>query len=166
MATAARDIYAVLGAEIDVERLFCEGRDQLRIRRTTLSVDSICWMILLKGCFERDIKLSVKDVSNCQSCRLICTSTIWLLRRQWIIICSRVNLVANANKIKQSVITKILETLSFTLFHACIFPIKIDKNLPPSSRARDHSSRFFCTRFWIPSHPPRFRSENPKRTGN
>jgi hypothetical protein len=53
MAKAARDILAVLGVEVDVERLFCEGRDLLGICRYALKGETMRILVLLKAYFER-----------------------------------------------------------------------------------------------------------------
>ena len=55
MAEAARDLLAVPGLEVDVERLFCGGRDQLGIYRYSLSRETMRLLTLLKSFFERKI---------------------------------------------------------------------------------------------------------------
>ncbi|KAH6703993.1 hypothetical protein BKA61DRAFT_739848 [Leptodontidium sp. MPI-SDFR-AT-0119] len=56
MASVARDLLAVLGSEVDVERLFCGGRDLLGIRRLHMSGETIRMVTLLKAWFERLLK--------------------------------------------------------------------------------------------------------------
>jgi hypothetical protein len=41
MAKAARDLLAVLGLEVDYERLFCGGKDLLGVCRATMSGKTI-----------------------------------------------------------------------------------------------------------------------------
>src|ERR1700744_5174352 len=41
LAKAARDLLAVPGAEVDVERLFSDGRDILGLRRNLMSADTM-----------------------------------------------------------------------------------------------------------------------------
>lgn len=53
MAEAARDLLAVLGSEVDVERLFCGGRDLLGIWRLHMSRETMRMVTLLKAWFER-----------------------------------------------------------------------------------------------------------------
>jgi hypothetical protein len=55
MATAARDLLAVPGSEVDVERLFCGGRDLLGIRRFGLKGETMRILTLLKAYFERKL---------------------------------------------------------------------------------------------------------------
>lgn len=55
MAEAARDLLAVPGSEVDVERLFCGGRDQLGIRRFALNEEAMRVLTLLKSYFERKL---------------------------------------------------------------------------------------------------------------
>jgi hypothetical protein len=55
MAKAARALLVVLGAEVDVERLFYGGRDLLRIRRYTLKGYIIRVLTILKVFFERKL---------------------------------------------------------------------------------------------------------------
>jgi hypothetical protein len=56
MATAARALLAIPGAEVDVERLFSGGRDLLGIRRYGLNGDTMRILTLLKCYFERRIQ--------------------------------------------------------------------------------------------------------------
>lgn len=53
MAAAARALLAILGSEVDVERLFSGGRGLLGIRRYGLNGESIRILALLKAYFER-----------------------------------------------------------------------------------------------------------------
>jgi hypothetical protein len=55
MAAAARAILAIPGSEVDVERLFCGGRDLLGIRRHIMSGELMRILTLLKAWFERQI---------------------------------------------------------------------------------------------------------------
>lgn len=55
MAMAARDLLAVPGSEVDVERLFCGGRDLLGIRRFGLKSETMRILTLLKAYFERKL---------------------------------------------------------------------------------------------------------------
>jgi len=55
MAIAARDLLAVPGSEVDVERLFCRGRDLLWIRRFGLKGETMRILTLLKAYFERQL---------------------------------------------------------------------------------------------------------------
>ena len=55
MAAAARALLAVPGSEVDVERLFCSGRDLLGICRYALKGESMRILTLLKGFFERQL---------------------------------------------------------------------------------------------------------------
>ena len=59
MAKAAQDLLAVPGSEVDVERLFCGGRDLLGIRRYSLHPETMCMLTLLKGFFERQLSQGV-----------------------------------------------------------------------------------------------------------
>ena len=59
MAAAARAILAVPGSEVDVERLFCGGRDLLGIRRYALKGETMRLLTLLKAYFERAINRGV-----------------------------------------------------------------------------------------------------------
>ena len=53
MAKAARALLAVPGAEVDIERLFCGGRDLLGVRRATMSGATMRILTLLKAHFQR-----------------------------------------------------------------------------------------------------------------
>jgi hypothetical protein len=53
MAEVARDLLVVLGSEVDIERLFCRGRDLLGIRRYNIIGETMRTMTLLKAYFER-----------------------------------------------------------------------------------------------------------------
>jgi hypothetical protein len=55
MAKAARDVLVVPGAEVDVERIFCGGRDLLGIRRYALKGETMRILTLLKAYFERKL---------------------------------------------------------------------------------------------------------------
>jgi hypothetical protein len=55
MAMAAQDLLAVPGLEVDVERLFCRGRDLLGIRRFSLKGETIRILTLLKAYFEKQL---------------------------------------------------------------------------------------------------------------
>ena len=55
MATAARDILAIPGSEVDCERLFYGGKDQLGVRRHATSIETMRWVTLLKSYFERKL---------------------------------------------------------------------------------------------------------------
>jgi hypothetical protein len=55
MVKAARALLAVLGAEVDVERLFYGGRDLLRIRRYALKGHIMRVLTILKAFFERKL---------------------------------------------------------------------------------------------------------------
>jgi hypothetical protein len=55
MVKAARALFAVLGAEVDVERLFYGGRDLLGIRRYALKGYIIRVLTILKAFFERKL---------------------------------------------------------------------------------------------------------------
>jgi hypothetical protein len=66
MAKAARDLLAVPGAEIDVEHLFCGGRDTLGIRKYALTGETMRILTLLKAYFERKLnqgKANLPEVS-------------------------------------------------------------------------------------------------------
>ena len=52
MALAARDILAVPGSEVDVERLFCGGKDLLGLRRHGLSRETMRILTLLKSYWQ------------------------------------------------------------------------------------------------------------------
>jgi hAT family C-terminal dimerisation region len=52
MALAARDILAVPGSEVDVERLFCGGKDLLGLRRHGLSGETMRILTLLKSYWQ------------------------------------------------------------------------------------------------------------------
>jgi hypothetical protein len=49
VATAAQDLLAVPSAEVDVERLFSEGRDALGVRRMAMEADTMRMIRLLKS---------------------------------------------------------------------------------------------------------------------
>lgn len=53
MAVAARDLLAIPSAEVDVERLFSEGRDTLGIHRMALDVDTIRMVRLMKSYYDQ-----------------------------------------------------------------------------------------------------------------
>lgn len=53
MAAAARALLAILGLEVDIERLFSGGRDLLGICRYSLKGESMRILTLLKAYFER-----------------------------------------------------------------------------------------------------------------
>jgi hypothetical protein len=55
MVEAARDLLAVPGSEVDVERLFSGRRDLLGIRRHGLKGETMRILTLLKAYFERQI---------------------------------------------------------------------------------------------------------------
>jgi hypothetical protein len=55
MAMAARDLLAVPGLEVDVERLFCGGWDLLGICRFGLKGETMRILTLLKAYFERQL---------------------------------------------------------------------------------------------------------------
>jgi hypothetical protein len=55
MVIVARALLAVLGSEVDVERLFYEGRDLLGIRRYALKGETMKILTLLKAFFERQL---------------------------------------------------------------------------------------------------------------
>jgi hypothetical protein len=55
MALAARDLLVVPGLEVDVERLFCGGRDLLGICRSCLKGETMRILTLLKAYFERKL---------------------------------------------------------------------------------------------------------------
>ena len=55
MAKAARDLLAVPGSEVDCERLFCGGKDQLGIWRFSLNGETMRWLTILKSYFERKL---------------------------------------------------------------------------------------------------------------
>jgi len=55
MAQAARDLLAIPGSEVDVERLFCGGRDYLGIRRYALKGETMRILTLLKSHFEQKL---------------------------------------------------------------------------------------------------------------
>ena len=54
-AQAARDHLAIPASEVDVERLFCGGRDQLGIRRWALKGETMRFLTLLKSYFDRQL---------------------------------------------------------------------------------------------------------------
>jgi hypothetical protein len=62
MAQAARDHLAIPASEVDVERLFCGGRDLLGLRRYNLKGETMRILTLLKSYFERQSKSSKKMV--------------------------------------------------------------------------------------------------------
>jgi hypothetical protein len=53
MVLAARDHLAIPASEVDVERLFCGGRDLLGIRRPALSGDTMRLLTPLKSYYHR-----------------------------------------------------------------------------------------------------------------
>ncbi|PMD51266.1 uncharacterized protein K444DRAFT_601551 [Hyaloscypha bicolor E] len=53
VAVAARDLLAIPSAEVDVERLFSEGRDTLGIHRMALDVDTIRMVRLMKSYYDQ-----------------------------------------------------------------------------------------------------------------
>jgi hypothetical protein len=53
MAVAARDLLAIPCAEVDVERLFSEGRDIIGIRRMALGADTMRMVMLMKSHFNQ-----------------------------------------------------------------------------------------------------------------
>jgi hypothetical protein len=55
MAMAVRDLLSVPGSEVDVERLFCGGRDLLGIPRFGLKGETMRILTLLKAYFERQL---------------------------------------------------------------------------------------------------------------
>ena len=53
VAVAARDLLAIPAAEVDVERLFSQGRDVLGIRRMGLDSETMRMIMLLKAHFDQ-----------------------------------------------------------------------------------------------------------------
>jgi hypothetical protein len=62
MAQAAMDLLAVPGSEVDMERLFCSGRDLLGIRRLHMSGETMRMVTILKAWFERALKNGVSEL--------------------------------------------------------------------------------------------------------
>jgi hypothetical protein len=62
IAKVARDILAVPASEVDVERLFCGGRDLLGIRRYALSGETMRILTLLKAFVERRLNKGTADL--------------------------------------------------------------------------------------------------------
>ena len=56
IAKAARALLTVPSTEVDVERLFCGGRDLLGIRRYRLTGQTMRILTLLKAFFQRQLK--------------------------------------------------------------------------------------------------------------
>ena len=53
MAQALRDYLPIPSAEVGVERLFSDARNVLGIRRHCLNAETIWWLILLKGYYDK-----------------------------------------------------------------------------------------------------------------
>ena len=53
MAQVARAVLAIPASEVDVERLFCGGRDLLGIRRSLMSGETMRILTLLRAYFQR-----------------------------------------------------------------------------------------------------------------
>jgi hypothetical protein len=70
MAKAARDLLAVPGSEVDVERLFC-GRDLLGIRRYGLHPETMRMLTLLKDFFERQLSQGVVQLPEASTSRFL-----------------------------------------------------------------------------------------------
>jgi hypothetical protein len=66
MAAAAMDILAIPGSEVDIERLFCGGRDLLGIRRSALKGETMRILTLLKGFFERLLNQGIAQLPEVQ----------------------------------------------------------------------------------------------------
>ena len=63
VAKAARALLAIPSAEVDIERLFSEGRDVVGIRRMAMDADTMRILRLLKSYFDdqdKQIKLKGK----------------------------------------------------------------------------------------------------------
>lgn len=52
VAKAARDLFAIPSVEVDIERLFSEGRNAYGLRRTTMDASSMQMARLLKSHFD------------------------------------------------------------------------------------------------------------------
>jgi hAT family C-terminal dimerisation region len=57
---AARDLLAIPGAEVDIERLFSQGRDILGIRRLALGGDTMRMVMLMRS-FYNDIDKQIQE---------------------------------------------------------------------------------------------------------
>ena len=53
MAQALRDYLPVPSAEVGVERLFSDARNVLGIRRHCLNAETMRWLMLLKGYYDK-----------------------------------------------------------------------------------------------------------------
>ena len=53
MSQAVRDYFPVPSAEVGVERLFSNARDVLSIRRHCMNAETLRWLMLLKGHYDR-----------------------------------------------------------------------------------------------------------------
>ena len=54
MAKVAQRFLAVPGSEVDVERVFNQGRDLLGIRRFSLSAETISLLVVLCDCLRQE----------------------------------------------------------------------------------------------------------------
>jgi hypothetical protein len=65
VCTAAREILAIPGSEVDCERLF-NGRDLLGIRRYTMSGETMRIMMLLKGALrsKKEMESTAKSTTK------------------------------------------------------------------------------------------------------
>jgi hypothetical protein len=62
MEKAARALIAIPGSEVDVERLFCGGRDLLGIRRHALKGETMRILVLSKVYLERQLHQGTVDL--------------------------------------------------------------------------------------------------------
>lgn len=54
MFAVARDYLPILGAEVDIERLFNIARDILGLRRASMSAETMRALVLVKDCIRRE----------------------------------------------------------------------------------------------------------------
>ncbi|KAG4427701.1 hypothetical protein IFR05_016817, partial [Cadophora sp. M221] len=65
VAKAVRDLQAIPSAEVDIERLFSEGRDVIGIRRMAMDADTMRILRLLKSHFDAQDK-EIRDQARAQ----------------------------------------------------------------------------------------------------
>jgi hypothetical protein len=64
---AARDLLAIRSAEVDVERLFSEGRDALGIRRMAMEADTMRMVRLMKSYWDQIDKKNKEAIAMNQA---------------------------------------------------------------------------------------------------
>jgi len=56
MSQAARDYLPIPAAEVDVERVFCSGRDMIGLRRHSMSIETMRALILTRNQLKQSLE--------------------------------------------------------------------------------------------------------------